>query len=71
MVKSHYVDICMVCVGLLCPVLLLLHQNKNNITANVLWLGEVCLRDAQFSHKFQWQLLPNRCYLLGGLSVGT
>jgi len=24
-----------------------------------------------FRTKFQWQLLPNRCYLLGGLSVGT
>jgi hypothetical protein len=38
---------------------------------NGLRLGEGCLTDAQFSHKFQWQLLPNRCYLLGGLSVGT
>jgi len=34
-------------------------------------LGEGCLTDAQFSHKTFWQLLPNRCYLLGGLSVGT
>jgi hypothetical protein len=23
-----------------------------------------------FRTEFQWQLLPNRCYLLGGLSVG-
>jgi hypothetical protein len=38
---------------------------------NVWWLGEGCLTDAQFSHKFQWQLLPNRCYLLGGLSAET
>ena len=38
---------------------------------DVLRLGEGCLTNAQFSHKFQWQLLPNRCYLLGGLSVGT
>jgi hypothetical protein len=36
---------------------------------NVLRLGEGCLTDAQFSHKFQWQLLPNRCYVLGGLSA--
>jgi hypothetical protein len=41
------------------------------LATNVLWLGEGCLTDAQFSHKFKWQLLPNRCYLLGGLSVGT
>jgi hypothetical protein len=25
----------------------------------------------KFRTDFQWQLLPNRCYLLGGLSVGT
>jgi hypothetical protein len=31
---------------------------------NVLRLGEGCLTDAQISHKFQWQLLPNRCYKL-------
>jgi hypothetical protein len=31
---------------------------------NVLRLGEGCQTDAQFSHKNQWQLLPNRCYLL-------
>lgn len=30
---------------------------------NGLRLGEGCLTDAQFSHKFQWQLLPNRCYV--------
>jgi hypothetical protein len=40
------------------------------VAANVLRLGEGCLADAQFSHKTFWQLLPNRCYLLGGLSVG-
>jgi hypothetical protein len=41
------------------------------LAVNDLRLGEGCLTDAQFSHEFQWQLLPNRCYLLGGLSVGT
>jgi len=41
------------------------------ITANVLGLGEGCITDARFSHKTFWQLLPNRCYLLGGLSAGT
>jgi len=41
------------------------------IAGNVLRLGEGCLTDAQISHKTLWQLLPNRCYLLGGLSVGT
>jgi hypothetical protein len=25
-------------------------------------LGEGCLTYAQFLHKFQWQLLLNRCY---------
>jgi hypothetical protein len=39
------------------------------MTANGLQIGEGCLTDAQFSHKFQWQLLPNRCYVLGGLSA--
>ncbi len=32
-------------------------------------LGEGCLTDAQISHKTFWQLLPNRCYVLGGLSA--
>jgi len=41
------------------------------IATNVWWLGEGCLTDVQISHKFQWQILPNRCYLLGGLSVGN
>jgi hypothetical protein len=43
----------------------------HSVSANVWRLGEGCLTDAQFSHKFQWQLLPNRCYLLGGLSAGN
>jgi len=42
-----------------------------SLAHNVQRLGEGCLTDAQFSHKTFWQLLPNRCYLLGGLSVGT
>ena len=46
-------------------------HKQENVAHFVLRLGEGCLTDAQFSHKFQWQLLPNRCYLLGGLSVGT
>jgi len=39
------------------------------IAYNVLRLGEGCLTDVQFSHKTLWQLLPNRCYVLGGLSA--
>jgi hypothetical protein len=39
------------------------------VAVNVLWLGEGCLTDAQYSHKTFWQLLPNRCYVLGGLSA--
>jgi hypothetical protein len=30
-----------------------------------MWLGEGCLTDAQCF----WQLLPNRCYVMGGLSA--
>ena len=44
-------------------------SNAIRIATNVMRLGEGCLTDAQFSHKFQWQLLPNRCYVLGGLSA--
>jgi hypothetical protein len=40
-----------------------------SLAANVLRLGEGCLTDAKFLYKFQWQLLPNRCYVLGGLSA--
>ena len=39
------------------------------VAYNVLRLGEGCLTDAKFSHKTFWQLLPNRCYVLGGLSA--
>ena len=41
------------------------------IATNVLRLGEGCLTDDQNSQQFQWQLLPKRCYLLGGLSAET
>jgi len=38
---------------------------------NGMRLGEGCPKDDKISHKTLWQLLPNRCYLLGGLSVGN
>jgi len=41
------------------------------ITANVLRLGEGCLTERSIFAQTFWQLLPNRCYLLGGLSVGN
>ena len=44
-------------------------KNVCPIAYNVWGLGEGCLTDTRFSQKFQWQLLPNRCYVLGGLSA--
>jgi hypothetical protein len=44
-------------------------MGRFKIAYNVLRLGEGCLTDAKFSHKTFWQLLPNRCYVLGGLSA--
>ena len=41
----------------------------SKIAPNVRRLGEGCLTNAQFSQQTQWQLLPNRCYVLGGLSA--
>jgi hypothetical protein len=32
-------------------------------------LGEGCKTQLKFSLQTKWQLLPNRCYLLGGLSA--
>jgi hypothetical protein len=32
-------------------------------------LAKAAKRKVQFSHKTLWQLLPNRCYVLGGLSA--
>jgi hypothetical protein len=47
----------------------LLNRDFRQISANGLWLGEGCQTYARISHKTFWQLLPNRCYVLGGLSA--
>jgi hypothetical protein len=36
---------------------------------NVLRLGEGCLTESSKFAEYLWQLLPNRCYVLGGLSA--
>jgi len=40
-----------------------------SIGHNVLRLGEGCLTESSKFAQCFWQLLPNRCYVLGGLSV--
>jgi hypothetical protein len=35
----------------------------------VWWLGEGCLTESSKFAQCFWQLLPNRCYVLGGLSA--
>jgi len=40
-----------------------------NIITNVWWLGEGCLTESSNFAECLWQLLPNRCYVLGGLSA--
>jgi hypothetical protein len=48
----------------------MLNWKRNVVLAyNGLRLGEGCLTDVIFSRKTFWQLLPNRCYVLGGLSA--
>jgi hypothetical protein len=42
---------------------------KWGMTANVRRLGEGCLTESSNFAQCFWQLLPNRCYVLGGLSA--
>jgi hypothetical protein len=41
----------------------------NVIADNGLRLGEGCLTESSKFAQCLWQLLPNRCYVLGGLSA--
>jgi hypothetical protein len=47
--------------------MLLIYTFRLLMIDNVLQISEGCITDAKISHKLKWQLLPNRCYLLGGL----
>jgi hypothetical protein len=50
---------------------LIVFSDYISLINKVLRLGEGCqIKSSIFAQCF-WQLLPNRCYLLGGLSVGT
>jgi hypothetical protein len=50
-------------------VLIGLSEPSDCITYNVLRLGEGCLTESSKFAECLWQLLPNRCYVLGGLSA--
>jgi hypothetical protein len=39
------------------------------MTANISGVGEGCLTESSKFAECLWQLLPNHCYLLGGLSA--
>jgi len=46
-----------------------LYSTNVALAHNVWWLGEGCLTKSSKFAECLWQLLPSRCYVLGGLSA--